>query len=309
MDALSEVLSHVRLKDTSWSWSIATAPWGFSLPKSALGVRFHYVVRGSCWISTGKSSKPRIALSNGDLAVMTQGQAHTVRDQPRTVPIELDGLAMHSKETAPGVRHLKFGGGGAESTMICGRFVLDSAFETPLLSTLPPVMLIRPGDRHTVPAFLENVRFIAQELESNRAGAQLILTRMADVIFVQLLRAYIESIPDGSEGFLSALRDKHLAAALGQMHRRPEAKWTVGSLAEEVGLSRSGFAARFAALVGEPPMEYLTRLRMQRAAKLLREGATLAVASEQTGYASEGSFSHAFRHWAGMAPGAYRRRS
>jgi len=131
---------------------------------------------------------------------------------------------------------------------------------------------------------------------------------MADVIFVQVLRAFIESLPEGSEGFLGALREKHMAAALGLMHQRPEEPWTVARLAEEVGLSRSAFAARFAELVGEPPLAYLTRLRMQRATVLLREGATLSKASQMTGYASEASFSYAFRQWAGIAPGAYRRR-
>jgi hypothetical protein len=129
MDALSEVLSHVRLKDTSWAWSIATAPWGFSLPESKRGVRFHYVAQGSCWLSTGESTQPRIALSGGDLAVITQGQTHTVRDQPRTPAIRWGELAVQSTTVAPGVNHLKFGGGGAESTMVCGMFVLDSPLE------------------------------------------------------------------------------------------------------------------------------------------------------------------------------------
>lgn len=307
MDALSEVLSHVRLKDTRWSWSIATAPWGLSLSESKHGVRFHYVVRGSCWLSTGKSAQPGIALSGGDLAVITHGQTHTVRDQPCTPAIRFDELAVQSTTVAPGVSHLTFGGGGAESTMVCGMFVLDSPFEVPILATLPPVIRITPEAGRAVPAFMQNVQFIAQEIESNRPGSQLVLTRMADVIFVQVLRAHIESLPEGTEGFLGALRDKHLAAALGVMHQRLGEQWTVGELAEEVGLSRSGFAARFAKLVGEPPLGYLTRLRMQRASMLLRDGATLATASQMTGYSSEASFSHAFRHWAGLTPGAYRR--
>jgi AraC-like DNA-binding protein len=138
-------------------------------------------------------------------------------------------------------------------------------------------------------------------------SAQIVLTRMADVIFVQVLRAYIESLPEGSGGLLGALRDKQMAAALGVMHQRREEQWTVGLLADEVGISRSAFAARFTKLVGEPPLGYLTRLRMQRASLFLREGATLAAAAQMTGYASEASFSYAFRQWSGIAPGAYRR--
>ena len=131
---------------------------------------------------------------------------------------------------------------------------------------------------------------------------------MADVIFIQILRAYLARVDnDGGGGFLGALRDPSTAAALGAMHHRAEAPWTVASLAKEVGLSRSVFASRFTQLVGEPPLGYLTRLRMQKAAILLREGATLAKASHLTGYSSEASFSHAFRQWSGVAPGAYRK--
>lgn len=306
MDALSEVLSHVRLKDTHWAWSVATAPWGLSLPASTRGLRFHYVVRGSCWLSAG--GKSRVALSTGDLAVVTQGQAHAVRDQLRTPVVPFDQVAVERTPVASGVSHLTFGGGGVESTMVCGMFGLESPFEVPILATLPPVIRITPDAGHAVSAFIQNVQFIAHEIASNRPGSQLVLTRMADVIFVQVLRAYIEALPEETEGFLGALRDPHLAAALGLMHQKPEERWTVNLLAKEVGLSRSGFAARFAKLVGEPPLGYLTRLRMQRASLLLREGATLATASQLTGYASEASFSHAFRQWSGVTPGAYRRR-
>lgn len=158
-----------------------------------------------------------------------------------------------------------------------------------------------------MPSFLENLQFIVREVDTNRPGADIVLLRMADVLFIQILRAYLARLPDDGGGFLAALRDPSTAAALGAMHRRPEVPWTVASLAEEVGLSRTVFAARFTQLVGEPPLGYLTRLRMQKAATLLRDGARLAEATRQTGYSSEASFSHAFRQWSGVAPGAYRK--
>ncbi|CAM4526556.1 AraC family transcriptional regulator [Corallococcus exiguus] len=305
MDALSQVLSHVRLKNTAWSWSVASAPWGFCLPPAKHSLRFHYVARGSCWLSSGEDSAA-VALSGGELAIISQGP-HSVRDQPSTPVTPFSQLTVRS--SAGPVRRLEFGGGGAQSTMVCGMFAVDERFDVPLLAMLPSVVRITPDAAGAVPSFLQNVKFIAQEIESNRPGSELVLTRMADVIFIQILRAYIESLPEGSTGFLGALRDKSIAAALGLMHQRPEEPWTVQKLAKEVALSRSGFAARFAKLVGEPPLEYLTRLRMQRAAALLREGATLSSAAEMTGYASEASFSHAFRQWAGVTPGAYRRQT
>jgi AraC-like DNA-binding protein len=309
MDALSEVLGHVRLKDTSWACFLASTPWGISFREMKGCVRFHYVSRGSCWLSLEKSSQPRIALSGGDLAVLPQGHGHAIRDLPRSFTTKFDELVKRSESLTPGtVHHLKVGRAGAETSMIYGAFMIDDRFETPMLATLPPVIRITPDAGEAVPSFLQNLQFISRELDADRPGSQIVRARMADVIFVQVLRAYIESLPEGSEGFLGALRDKHMAAALGLMHQRPEEQWTVAQIADEVGLSRSAFAARFADLVGEPPLGYLTRLRMQRASMLLRDGATLARASQMTGYASEASFSYAFRQWAGVAPGAYRRR-
>ena len=308
MDALSEVLSHVRLKETRWACALASAPWGIAHRETRGCVRFHYVSRGSCWLSVDKSSQPRVALSGGDLVVLPQGHGHAIRDQPRSHLTKFEELVSGAQGAVPGgVHRIKVGSGGAETNIIYGAFMLDDPFETPMLATLPPVIRITPDAGEAVPSFLQNLQFISRELDSNRPGSQLVLTRMADVIFVQVLRAFIESLPEGSEGFLGALRDKHMAAALGLMHQRPEEPWTVASLADQVGLSRSGFAARFVELVGEPPLGYLTRLRMQRASLLLGEGATLTTASQATGYSSEASFSHAFRQWAGVAPGAYRR--
>ena len=166
-----------------------------------------------------------------------------------------------------------------------------------------------PDAEHGVPSFLENIRFITREVATGRPGSDIVLLRMADVLFIQILRAYLARVADDDGGFLAALRDPSTAAALAAMHEHAAAPWTVASLAREVGLSRSVFAARFTQLVGEPPLGYLTRLRMVKASTLLREGATLASASRLTGYGSEASFSHAFRHWSGVAPGAWRRRA
>lgn len=217
-----------------------------------------------------------------------------------------DELARCSPQRAPGTFHVTLGSTGPETTIITGAFVLDDPSIRPLIAALPPLLRLVP-DAEQIPSFLENIQFIARELGSDRPGGEIVLLRMADVLFIQILRAYLTRLPDDGGGFLGALRDPSIAAALGAIHRRSEAPWTVASLAEEVGLSRSVFAARFAQLVGEPPLGYLMRVRMQRAASLLRDGATLATVSRPTGYGSEASFSHAFRQWSGVAPGAYRK--
>lgn len=304
MDALSAVLAPVRLQQVRWASTVGRAPWGVSLPAGKSCIRFHYVLRGSAWLTADKAE--RVALSGGDLAVLPLGHAHVLRDHARSASVRFDDVARCDSRSA--VLQLDVGAKGPETSFVTGCFVLDDPLAREILAVLPPIIRMRPDAEQGVPSFLENIRFITREVETNRPGSEVVLLRMADVIFIQILRAYLARAPDDGGGFLGALRDPSTAAALGAMHHRAEVPWTVASLAKEVGLSRSVFAARFTQLVGEPPLGYLTRVRMQKAAMLLREGATLAKASQLTGYASEASFSHAFRQWAGVAPGAWRRK-
>lgn len=305
MDALSAVLAPVRLQQTCWAFTNGRAPWGLTFSGRQNCVRFHYVVRGSAWLSVDDSSEPSIALSGGDLAVLPLGHAHVLRDQIGSAPVNVDEVAQCGSRSV--AMHLELGAKGSETTFVTGAFVLDDPLARQVLSVLPAVIRLRPEAEQGVPSFFENLQFICREINTDRPGSEIVLLRMADVVFVQILRAYLAHAPDDGGGFLGALRDPKTAAALSAMHHRTEVPWTVASLAKEVGLSRSVFAARFTQLVGEPPLGYLTRLRMQKAARLLRDGATLAQASHLTGYASEASFSHAFRQWSGVAPGAYRR--
>jgi AraC-like DNA-binding protein len=306
MDALSAVLAPVRLQQTCWAFTVGRAPWGLAFSGSTKScVRFHYLVRGSAWLSMDNAEEPDVALSGGDLAVLPLGHAHVLRDHPRSAPVRVEDVAQCDSRSV--VMQLEVGAKGPETNFVTGAFVLDDPLARQILAVLPPVIRMRPEVERGVPSFLENIQFITREVETDRPGSEVVLLRMADVIFIQILRAYLARVPDDGGGFLGALRDPSTAAALGAMHHRAEAPWTVASLAKEVGLSRSVFASRFTQLVGEPPLGYLTRLRMQKAATLLRDGAALAEASRLTGYASEASFSHAFRQWAGVAPGAYRR--
>lgn len=288
--------------------TVGRAPWGVALPATTCCIRFHYLLRGSAWLSVDRKGEPRLALSGGDLAVLPLGHAHALRDQPRSFTERFEELAQCATLPDSVVMHVEVGGKGAETTFITGGFVLDDPLAAPILAALPVVIRMTPDTEQAVPSFLENIRFITSEVEQGRPGSEIVLLRMADVIFIQILRAYLAHSPDVSAGFLGALREPSTAVALAAMHRRPEAPWTVASLAKEAGVSRSVFAARFTQLVGEPPLGYLTRLRMRKASALLRDGATLAKASRMTGYASEASFSHAFRQWAGVAPGEWRRK-
>lgn len=292
MDALSDVLTHVRLKQARWACFLAGSPWSVSFAQAPACVRFLYVVHGEIWLTVEDDAPVR--LTRGMLAVLPHGQRVVIGDRVNRKSIRFEELARST-------HHITCGGGiPSEANIVYGAFEIEDP--TPLLASLPPLVQIR----EPLPSFSQNLEFISRELDSHRPGANVVLTRMADVIFVQMLRACVETLPDG---IFAALRDKHVATALGLVHQRPAHPWTTALLADEVGLSRSAFAVRFGELVGEPPLAYLTRLRMQRAALVLRDGATIAKASELAGYASEASFSYAFRQWAGIAPGEYRKRA
>jgi AraC-like DNA-binding protein len=152
------------------------------------------------------------------------------------------------------------------------------------------------------------LQFIAWEVAAGKPGAHTVVSRLADILFIQIVRGYLAGLPEDATGWLGALKDQQIGAALTLIHQNPERDWTVLALAEQVAMSRSAFAARFNRIVGEPPLHYLTRWRMQKAAGLLREGqASLAEIAEQVGYDSEAAFSKAFKRAIGSAPGAYRR--
>lgn len=152
-----------------------------------------------------------------------------------------------------------------------------------------------------------NLQFVASEMASGLPGAQTVVSRLADILFVQAIRAYLAESGARSKGWLRGLLDPQIGHALALMHQRPEAPWTVQSLAADVGMSRSAFAARFTDLVEESPLVYLTRWRMSRASTLLRGTSGIAEVATKVGYDAESAFSKAFKRWMGKAPGAYRR--
>src|SRR5260370_11260693 len=190
VDALSEVLSSVRLKSTTWVCSQAAAPWGLSLPDARSKcaarstVRFHYLTRGSCWLSVDKHPEPRIALSGGDLVVLPLGHGHTLRDQPRSAAKKVDDVARNGLRGGESVLHLTLGGTGPETTMLCGAFEIEDPSEPPVLSPLPPLFRITPDAGQSVPSVLQYLQFIARDTETNRPGSEIRLTRTTAVMLL-----------------------------------------------------------------------------------------------------------------------------
>jgi AraC-like DNA-binding protein len=305
LDVLTDVLETLRARAACYGRVHASAPWGVSIPGS-VDAAFHVVIAGSCSLLV--EGEAPITLSGGDLVALPHGSAHALVDTVGSAPRRLDELLC--KRESRGASHVRIGGEGADTTLVCGRIVLEDRANHPLLSALPKVITLRDEASRVIDWLEPTLSFLAAEAASTRPGAQTVVSRLADILFIQIVRGYLASVPRDETGWLSSLQDPQIGSALGAIHRSPERGWTVQTLAESVAMSRSAFASRFARLVGEPPLHYLTRWRMQKACSLLRDGrATLAEVAQSVGYDSEAAFSKAFKRAVGSAPGAYRRAS
>ena len=200
-----------------------------------------------------------------------------------------------------------FGGGGIATTIIGGKFTFDRAQSKPLTDLLPALVHIRADAAERTP-LQQTLQLLASEAAQSSVGSQLVLKRLADVLLIQVIRAHVASGACQRTGWLHALTDQQIGKALRSMHERIEHPWTVAALASEAGMSRSAFAVRFKEIVGETPLEYLTRWRMYRAAVLLREGEKKLIdIAHSIGYDSDGAFTKTFKRIVGVTPGEYRR--
>jgi AraC-like DNA-binding protein len=304
-DVLTTVMDALRLRSRVFCRSELAAPWGMTLRRSDYA-HFHVVERGGAWLRV--AGEAPLALAAGDLVVVPHGAGHALSDSPERATRPLAELAG-DRASGGGCVVLRGEGSGPETHLVCGSFAFERPEAHPLLELLPPLVHLRPAGTPASEWLDATVRFLAWETREARPGTETIVSRLTDVLFVQVLRAWIETLPLRAGGWLGALRDRQIAAALGAIHRAPERPWTNESLAAHAGMSRSRFASRFADLVGEPPVGYLTRWRLERAAALLQEEGTLGVAeiAARVGYESETSFSKAFRRRFGTPPGAFRR--
>jgi AraC-like DNA-binding protein len=301
-DVLTEVLSTLGIQGRLFCRSELSAPWSLGLPPSDFA-HFHVVERGEAWIQP-EGESAATALGSGDLVIIPHGGGHVLCDSWETPPVPLDRLVHENHAGYPLIRH---GGGGEETHLICGSFQFENAAESPLLSLLPSLIHIRGSGSQAGDWLASTLELLAFEARQARPGAKAVISRLTEIIFVQAVRDWMENQPAGQGGWLGALRDPQIGAALELIHRAPERPWSVSTLAREVAMSRSPFAARFTALVGEPPLAYLTRWRMHRAARLLQsDNLPVGEVAERVGYESAAAFSKAFKRRFDVAPGAYR---
>ncbi len=310
MDPLSEVLRAVRLTGAYFYLVEASAPWSVSavratelaprvLPDAEHLIPYHILTQGECW--AGIEGDTPMRLRTGDVIVFPQGDPHVLASETGHLPHSIPrGVAPHRFPTT-----LRLGAGDTSATLVCGFLGCDARPFNPLLAALPRVLHLPRVDDSWLAAFPEHA---LRESRTGRAGGDTMLTRMAELMFIEVLRRHLEEHHGARHGWLAGLRDPVVGVALARMHERPAHPWNLTMLAREVAASRSVLAERFTQLVGVPVMQYLAQWRLQLAAGLLLRGdASVANVGRQVGYASEAAFSRAFKRALHASPAQWRR--
>jgi AraC-like DNA-binding protein len=305
-DPLGEALHFLRMQGAFYCRSEFSAPWGLDLPPLPGYLWFHVTTSGRCWLESD-GAEPRL-LQAGDLALVPHGEGHRLLSEPGSeTPSIFDLARIQISDRYELLRH---GGGGERAEMVCCAVGFDHPSARGLLELLPPVIQVHAATSSPQGEWLgSTLRLMAAEATTLRPGGETVITRLSDVLVVQAIRSWLESDPAARTGWLGALHDRQIGKAIALVHRDPSRAWTVASLASEVAMSRSAFAARFTELVGEPVMQYVARWRMHVALSSLRdEGATVGELAGRLGYRSEAAFARAFKRVVGLPPGAVRRR-
>ena len=322
VDPLSDVLRAVRLTGAVFFRVDATSPWvvempagaalaPVTLPRAQHVISYHVVTRGACsgGLLTGGEA---VRLQEGDVLVFPHGDPYVMSIAPgmRGGPGPADVLAfMHAMATGRLAFAVAEGGGGPQELgLVCGFLGCDVHPFNPLLAALPRLVHVRDAFAAGDPLG-RLIEFAVAESQEPRAGGECVRLRLSELMFVEVVRRYLAGLPAEQTGWLAGVRDRVVGRALALLHERPAEAWTLDRLARDVGLSRSALAERFTHFVGEPPVQYLTRWRMQVAARLLADGhAKVATVALKVGYDSEAAFSRAFKKAAGEPPAAWRRR-
>ena len=301
MDPITDIFTAMRVESVVYGRIELTAPWGLRFERGDYAC-FGTVSRGNGWMTVEGVEQP-IPLAGGDcFCVFAHAHVHTLRDHPQTPASNMQEVARTKSGNA-----IRFGGGGVPTTIIGGRFTFDRADSKPLTDLLPPFILVANDRAQTLP-LQQTLQLFAAEAAQSSLGAYLVLKRLADIFLLQIIREHITSSTCGQTGWLRGLSDPAIGAALRSLHEKIEQPWTVAELASAAGMSRSAFALRFKQIVGETPLEYLTRWRIYKAGLLLRDGdRKLTEVANAVGYDSDGSFNKTFKRIVGLTPGEYRR--
>jgi AraC-like DNA-binding protein len=295
MDDLSTVLETLRLRGELYCRLEARAPWSMCAPPSPVAT-FHGLVRGNALLQIAGENDVRLV--TGDLVVLCHGSGHAISDAPGRPATLIHDLLSAAQPS----RLVRCGGRGTRATLVCGGFSVERD-GPPLLALMPAALHLRGNE-----LVARLLALLAREADVRSPGCSAFIARLTEALFVEVVREWTARSEGQGGARVAALRDSRIASALAAIHREPWKDWTVGALARQVGMSRSGFALTFAQHVGAPPLTYLMRSRLYAARVLLRESDhAIAQIAERVGYNSEASLSKAFKRHFGVPPGAYRR--
>ena len=303
-DPLGEALHFLRMNGAFYCRSELTAPWGLTLPPMSGYVWFHVVTSGHVWLEAGDADAR--LLGPGDLALVPHGEGHVLRSAPGAPAPGI--LELERELVSERYEILRHGEGGDPTTLVCGAVRFDHPSAHNLVAILPQLIHVEHTGSTESDWLQGTLRLMAAEARELRPGGEAVITRLGDILVIQAIRSWIDTDPAARTGWLGALQDRQIGHAITLIHRDPARAWTLASLAGEVAMSRSAFAARFTELVGEPPMGYVARWRMHLARDALTEqGSTVAELASRLGYRSEAAFARAFKRVIGTPPGAVRR--
>ena len=319
MDALSDVLRAVRLTGAVFldaelrsGWSYLTPPpqaiGALHMPGAEHIIPYHLISEGRCRASL-PDGEP-VELRAGDLIIFPHGDRHVLESVSpgKLKPIEIRGEDLYSMLRPGEIAPLKKGTGGEATRLVCGYLACDRRLSEPILAGLPRLLRVSVKDSGIASWVESSVRFSVAESTAPRAGGTTVIAKLSELLFVEAIRQYIDTLPPSQTGWLAGLRDRFVGRALALLHQEPAYAWTVDELAKQVGLSRSALADRFVELLGQPPMQYLTRWRLSLAAQqLLSGGRALAQIAEGVGYDSEAAFNRAFKREFGVPPATWRK--
>lgn len=304
-DRLARTLHTLRIRSTFYCHAELGEPWSLEMPAVIDSISFHVLTAGTCWLRV-PGREPQ-EMRTGDLALVPHGRGHdllSAPDLPTGPRVDLLPQEYLSEQYSV----LTYGGSGRSTQLICGVVSFDDPPSRELVRALPPLVFVGGDTESGAFSIRDTVRLMANELMRPQPGGEAVATRLADILVVQAIRAWIVSGADAGTGWLRALEDDRVGRVLEAIHTDPGEPWSLDRLARLATMSRSAFSARFAELVGETPISYLTRWRMNLAhARLRDEGVTAAALAAELGYQSEAAFNRAFQRVVGKTPGVIRR--
>jgi AraC-like DNA-binding protein len=315
MDAFSEILSGVKLNGAVFFNAEFSAPWGYSTPPPTAVAKelapgashvliYHFLIDGRALVQMVDG--PSVELQAGDVVVFPNADPHHLTSDKGAAP-PFPNYGISAKIKARDLSPLKAGGGGTASRFVCGYMTCDPYLCRPILSGLPSVFKVNLRTDRSGTWLESSILHLVEEAGSGRVGSEAMLAKLSEALFVDTLRRYVGNLPEQQTGWLAGSRDSIVGKSLGLLHSRLAHPWTIANLADEVGISRSALVERFTRYLSEPPMTYLTRWRLQVAARSLEKTSRgVADIAADVGYESEAAFNRAFKREFGDPPGRYR---